>query len=76
MSASVFSPMRRVFNAYTGVGSVYVAVATYENYSAAYVPAFSYACHPIVDPDSCKILCTCFITHTGIIRTKRDKFIH
>ncbi|KAK9296704.1 hypothetical protein QLX08_009376 [Tetragonisca angustula] len=55
-SSSVFSPMRRVFNAYTGVGSVYVAVATYGDYSAAYVPAFSYACHPIVDPDSCKIL--------------------
>ncbi|KAF3430600.1 hypothetical protein E2986_04322 [Frieseomelitta varia] len=55
-SSSVFSPMRRVFNAYTGVGSVYVAVATYGDYSAAYVPAFSYACHPITDPDSCKIL--------------------
>ncbi|KAK1121870.1 hypothetical protein K0M31_010180 [Melipona bicolor] len=55
-SSNVFSPMRRVFSAYTGIGSVYVAVATYGNYSAAYVPAFSYACHPIVDPDSCKIL--------------------
>lgn len=55
-SSNVFSPMRRVFSAYTGIGSVYVAVATYEDYSAAYVPAFSYACHPIVDPDSCKIL--------------------
>ncbi|KOX71229.1 Transmembrane 7 superfamily member 3 [Melipona quadrifasciata] len=55
-SSTVFSPMRRVFSAYTGFGSVYVAVATYGNYSAAYVPAFSYACHPIVDPDSCKIL--------------------
>ncbi|CAD1474916.1 unnamed protein product [Heterotrigona itama] len=56
MSPTVSSPMRRVFSAYTGVGSVYVAVATYGNYSAAYVPAFSYACHPIIDPDSCKIL--------------------
>ncbi|XP_026666998.1 transmembrane 7 superfamily member 3-like isoform X2 [Ceratina calcarata] len=55
-SASVMSPMRRVFSAYTGVGSVYVAVAKYgENY-AAYVPAFSYACHPVVDPESCTIL--------------------
>lgn len=68
MSSTVFSPMRRVFSAYTGVGSVYVAVATYGDYSAAYVPTFSYACHPIVDPDSCKILRTCFITHAEIAR--------
>ncbi|XP_071860596.1 transmembrane 7 superfamily member 3 isoform X2 [Bombus fervidus] len=52
----ISSPMRRVFSAYTGVGSVYVALATYEKYSAAYVPAFSYACHPTIDLASCDVL--------------------
>ncbi|XP_048262569.1 transmembrane 7 superfamily member 3 isoform X2 [Bombus terrestris] len=52
----IFSPMRRMFSAYTGVGSIYVALATYGNYSAAYVPSFSYACHPTIDPASCDVL--------------------
>ncbi|CAL7945112.1 unnamed protein product [Xylocopa violacea] len=53
---TVSSPMRRVFSAYTGTGSVYVAVATYGIYSSAYVPAFSYSCYPLVDPESCDVL--------------------
>ncbi|XP_076748907.1 transmembrane 7 superfamily member 3 isoform X2 [Xylocopa sonorina] len=53
---TISSPMRRVFSAYTGTGSVYVAVATYGIYSSAYVPAFSYGCYPIVDPESCDVL--------------------
>ncbi|XP_050494697.1 transmembrane 7 superfamily member 3-like isoform X1 [Bombus huntii] len=52
----ISSPIRRVFSAYTGVGSVYVALATYGKYSAAYVPSFSYACHPTIDPASCDVL--------------------
>ncbi|CAK9810038.1 Transmembrane 7 superfamily member 3 [Anthophora quadrimaculata] len=52
--------MRRVFSAYIGIGTVYVAVATYKDYSAAYVPAFTYACSPIIEPESCEILPTSF----------------
>ncbi|OAD62384.1 Transmembrane 7 superfamily member 3 [Eufriesea mexicana] len=50
--------IRRIFSAYIGVPSVYVAVATYGNYSAAYVPNFSYGCNPVTDPSSCSILST------------------
>ncbi|CAK9804967.1 Transmembrane 7 superfamily member 3 [Anthophora plagiata] len=50
--------MRRVFSAYIGIGTVYVAVATYKDYSAAYVPAFTYACSPIIEPESCEMLST------------------
>lgn len=52
----VSSPMRRIFSAYIGVGSVYVAVASYGNHSAAYVPIVSYGCNPTIDPVSCDIL--------------------
>ncbi|CAK9825197.1 Transmembrane 7 superfamily member 3, partial [Anthophora retusa] len=52
--------MRRVFSAYTGIGTFYVAVATYKDHSAAYVPAFTYACSPIIDPESCELLPTSF----------------
>nr|XP_034194537.1 transmembrane 7 superfamily member 3-like [Osmia lignaria] len=57
ITSSVLSnPMRRIFNAYTGTGSVYVAVANYGKYSAAYVPALSYGCNPVGDPESCQVL--------------------
>ncbi|XP_061932242.1 transmembrane 7 superfamily member 3 isoform X2 [Apis cerana] len=56
MASIVSSPMRRIFSAYFGVGSVYVAVASYGDYSAAYVPIFSYGCNPTIDPVSCDIL--------------------
>lgn len=46
------STLRRVFSAYPGTGSVYAIVATYGNYSAAYVPAATYACSPS-DISSC-----------------------
>lgn len=52
--------MRQVFSAYTGIGTFYVAVATYKDYSAAYVPAFTYACSPIIEPESCELLPTSF----------------
>ncbi|XP_011700842.1 PREDICTED: transmembrane 7 superfamily member 3-like [Wasmannia auropunctata] len=48
--------MRRVYSAYAGTGSVYAAVATYENYSSAYVPIFTYACSPLLHPESCQVL--------------------
>ncbi|XP_011867631.1 PREDICTED: transmembrane 7 superfamily member 3-like [Vollenhovia emeryi] len=50
------SSMRRIYSAYTGTGSVYAAVATYENYSSAYVPTFTYACSPLLYPESCQVL--------------------
>ncbi|XP_043801040.1 transmembrane 7 superfamily member 3-like [Apis laboriosa] len=56
MASIVSSPMRRIFSAYIGVGSVYVAVASYGDYSAAYIPIFSYGCNPTIDPVSCDIL--------------------
>ncbi|XP_012145709.2 transmembrane 7 superfamily member 3 isoform X2 [Megachile rotundata] len=52
----LFKPLRRIFNAYIGTGSVYVTVATYGTQSAAYVPAFSYACDPAEFPTSCQVL--------------------
>jgi len=48
--------MRRIYSAYTGTGSVYAAVATYENYSSAYIPIFTYACSPLLYPESCQVL--------------------
>ncbi|XP_076249081.1 transmembrane 7 superfamily member 3 [Calliopsis andreniformis] len=60
LNSDLFSSMRRVFSAYTGIGSVYVAVATYNDYSAAYVPGFSYACSPVLYPESCDILTSTF----------------
>ena len=48
--------MRRIYSAYTGTGSVYATVAIYENYSSAYVPIFTYACSPLLYPESCKVL--------------------
>lgn len=52
----LYNPLRRIFNAYIGTGSVYVTVATYGTQSAAYVPAFSYACDPVGYPTSCQVL--------------------
>ncbi|XP_076643755.1 transmembrane 7 superfamily member 3 isoform X2 [Halictus rubicundus] len=56
----LISPMRRIYSAYTGIGSVYATVATYGDKSAAYVPTFSYACRPVQDPNSCEILTDTF----------------
>lgn len=50
------SPMRHIYSAYPGTGSVYAAVATYGNYSSAYVPSFTYACSPELYPESCQML--------------------
>ncbi|XP_053976872.1 transmembrane 7 superfamily member 3-like [Hylaeus volcanicus] len=58
--SQALTPMRRVFNAYTGTGSVYAAVAKYGNYSASYVPGFSYACSPLLYPESCQLLTEIF----------------
>ncbi|XP_015115945.1 transmembrane 7 superfamily member 3 isoform X3 [Diachasma alloeum] len=52
------SQMRRVFSAYPGTGSVYAMIARYKNSSVAYVPAFSYACSPLSNPESCSLLNT------------------
>ncbi|XP_015432011.1 PREDICTED: transmembrane 7 superfamily member 3-like isoform X2 [Dufourea novaeangliae] len=59
-STTLLSPMRKVFSAYTGTGSVYVAVATYGKLSTAYVPTFSYACSPVLYPESCDVLTDTF----------------
>uniref|UniRef100_A0A0C9RKG7 TM7SF3 protein n=1 Tax=Fopius arisanus TaxID=64838 RepID=A0A0C9RKG7_9HYME len=56
--AALASQMRRVFSAYPGTGSVYVMIATYKNSSSAYIPAFSYACSPLSNPESCSLLST------------------
>ncbi|XP_011166812.2 transmembrane 7 superfamily member 3 [Solenopsis invicta] len=50
------SNMRRIYSAFTGTGSVYAAVATYRNYSSAYIPIFTYACNPLLYPESCQVL--------------------
>ncbi|KAL6256994.1 hypothetical protein P5V15_011930 [Pogonomyrmex californicus] len=55
--ASTFmSSMRRIYSAYIGTGFVYVTIATYKNYSSAYVPIFTYACNPLLYPESCQVL--------------------
>ncbi|EFN73616.1 Transmembrane 7 superfamily member 3 [Camponotus floridanus] len=48
--------MRHIYSAYTGTGSVYAVIATYGNYSSAYIPIFTYACSPLVYPETCQIL--------------------
>ncbi|XP_012523753.1 transmembrane 7 superfamily member 3 [Monomorium pharaonis] len=55
-ASSFMSSMRRIYSAYTGTGSVYAVVATYENYSSAYIPIFTYACSPLLYPESCQVL--------------------
>ncbi|XP_018359253.1 PREDICTED: transmembrane 7 superfamily member 3-like [Trachymyrmex cornetzi] len=55
-AGTLTSSMRRIYSAYTGTGSVYAMVAIYENYSSAYVPIFTYACSPLLYPESCKVL--------------------
>ncbi|KYN01348.1 Transmembrane 7 superfamily member 3 [Cyphomyrmex costatus] len=55
-AGALTSSMRRIYSAYTGTGSVYATVATYENYSSAYVPILTYACSPLLYPKSCKVL--------------------
>ncbi|XP_012280132.1 transmembrane 7 superfamily member 3 [Orussus abietinus] len=52
-AAAMGSTMRRIYSAYPGFGSVYGVVATYGGQSAAYVPAFTYACNDPVTPDTC-----------------------
>ncbi|KAK0183280.1 hypothetical protein PV327_001335 [Microctonus hyperodae] len=52
------SPLSRIYSAYPGTGSVYVIIATFDNYSAAYVPQFSYACGPVSNSDTCYLLKT------------------
>ncbi|XP_011694161.1 PREDICTED: transmembrane 7 superfamily member 3-like [Wasmannia auropunctata] len=53
-AGALTSSMRRIYSAYAGTGSVYAAVATYEDYSSAYVPIFTYACSPLLYPESCQ----------------------
>ncbi|KAG5316654.1 TM7S3 protein, partial [Acromyrmex insinuator] len=55
-AGTLTSSMRRIYSAYTGTGSVYATVAIYENYSSAYIPIFTYACSPLLYPESCKVL--------------------
>ncbi|XP_050449282.1 transmembrane 7 superfamily member 3-like [Cataglyphis hispanica] len=50
------SPMRRIYSAYTGTGSVYAAIAINGNYSSAYIPIFTYACSPLLYPETCQVL--------------------
>ncbi|XP_072762373.1 transmembrane 7 superfamily member 3 [Anoplolepis gracilipes] len=53
---SLTSSMRRIYSAYTGTGSVYAVVASYGNYSSAYTPIFTYACSPLLYPETCQVL--------------------
>ncbi|XP_033211583.1 transmembrane 7 superfamily member 3-like [Belonocnema kinseyi] len=55
-ASSTGSSLRRVFSAYSGTGSAYAMVATYKNHSAAYVPAFTYACTNSFEIDGCTML--------------------
>lgn len=57
------SPMRHIYSAYTGTGSVYAAIVTHGNYSSAYIPTFTYACSPLVYPETCQILSTFYFTN-------------
>lgn len=57
------SSMRRVYNAYPGVGSVYAMIATYKNHSSAYVPSFTYACDD-VDFENCGFMLTNGVSKT------------
>ncbi|KAK0092508.1 hypothetical protein PV326_001261 [Microctonus aethiopoides] len=52
------SSLSRIYSAYPGTGSVYAIIATFDNYSAAYVPQFSYACGPVSNSDTCYLLKT------------------
>ncbi|XP_032687137.1 transmembrane 7 superfamily member 3-like [Odontomachus brunneus] len=54
--APSISAMRRIYSMYAGTGFVYAVVATYGNYSSAYVPTFSYGCSPVLYPKSCQVL--------------------
>lgn len=45
--------LRRYYNSYSGTGSVFVAVATFGNFSSAYVPAVSYGCDVSDGVSSC-----------------------
>ncbi|XP_014481385.1 PREDICTED: transmembrane 7 superfamily member 3-like isoform X2 [Dinoponera quadriceps] len=54
--APTISIMRRIYSMFAGTGFVYAVVATYGNYSSAYVPTFSYGCNPLLHPNSCKVL--------------------
>ncbi|XP_029161395.1 transmembrane 7 superfamily member 3-like [Nylanderia fulva] len=54
--AGITSPMKRIYSAYTGTGSIYVAIATYGDNSSAYIPIFTYGCSPLVYPESCQVL--------------------
>ncbi|EFN87392.1 Transmembrane 7 superfamily member 3 [Harpegnathos saltator] len=53
---STISSMRRIYSMYAGTGFVYAVVATYRNYSSAYVPTFSYGCSYLLYPKSCQVL--------------------
>ncbi|XP_048512046.1 transmembrane 7 superfamily member 3-like isoform X2 [Athalia rosae] len=55
-SSATGSKMRRVYSAYPGTGSVYAALAITGNNTAAYVPAFTYACSPSNWMDTCQVL--------------------
>ncbi|XP_029669870.1 transmembrane 7 superfamily member 3-like [Formica exsecta] len=50
------SAMRRIYSAYTGTGSIYAAIAIHGNYSSAYIPIFTYACSPLLYPETCQVL--------------------
>jgi len=59
--------MRRIYSAYTGTGSVYAVIATHKNYSSAYVPIFTYACSPLLYPDSCQVLSMSYHFFTTVL---------
>lgn len=58
--------MRRIYSAYTGTGSVYAAVATHGNYSSAYIPIFTYACSPLLYPETCQVLSMFYFTNFSL----------
>ncbi|XP_063237459.1 transmembrane 7 superfamily member 3-like isoform X1 [Bacillus rossius redtenbacheri] len=57
-ATGLISPLRRMYSAYSGTGSVHAVVATRGDFVSVYVPAFTYACDPTTD--SCDVLKTPF----------------
>ncbi|KAK2576523.1 hypothetical protein KPH14_005845 [Odynerus spinipes] len=51
-----FSPFRRIYSAYPGTGAVFAVIATYQSYSSAYVPTFTYGCNYLLYPEDCQLL--------------------
>lgn len=50
------SPMRKLFAAYSGTGSVFVVVASTPTSESVYVPSFTYDCDASEENNTCQVL--------------------